>query len=805
MHPFWRLVARVILRGRVPILIILGILTTFMWVNRGKERDQAYTKVIPEYDPEYQVYKAFKEEFGEDGNVIIAAIEADPFRLDFYRDIYDLTNELRALQGIDQVVSLTNLVDLSRNDSLQRFEIVPLYDRKPETQAEVDSIKSRINNLPFYKGLVLSADNSTFVIAITMAQKELDSIEKVPLFREIRSLTGKFEEKHEVTVRFAGLPVIRTKSAELVAKEVVLFLVLAVMVMAVTLLLFFRSISTTILPLIVVGVVIVWSLGILGLCGYMMTMVSAVIPALITVIGIPNSVYLITKYHIEYRQTGNKIKSLTRMIEKIGIVTIMTNATTAVGFGVLAFTDIRMLKEFGIVAGLSVVAAFFISLLLIPIFFSFLPPPTKHQTAHLNRKMLNIFVNFLDKTVHTRRWMVYTVTLILTGASIWGLMLLKPVSFMTDDVPTRANLRTDLDFVEDKFKGVMPLEIVVDTKKKRAALRRSNLKKVAKLQEKLEAYPAISRTLSVVDMSRYVRQVFFDGGPEDYLLPDRNEEDFIKLYLANAELNTERLSRTLTDTNQQKIRITGNVGNIGSIEMAKLVTAVEADIDEIFDAEKYDVTITGTTKIFIRGNEFLIQNLLQSLTLAFFVIAFIIGWLFRSSRIVIISLVPNFLPLLMVAGVMGFMGVALKPSTALVFSVAFGIAVDDSIHYLARYRLALRLGDTVPEAISNSFKDTGVSMIYTSVILFFGFVIFTASSFGGTKALGLLASSTLAIAMFGNLLLLPAMLLTFEPKKSKQKLPAKSPLIPVKVVDDEDEEENPQDADLGISRKNIAG
>ncbi len=785
MHPFWRLVARFILRGRVPILIVLGVLTVFMWANRGKEKDQAFTKVVPEYDAEYQVYKAFKRDFGEDGNVIIAAIEKDIFQLDFYRDVFQLTEELQALEGVEQVVSITNIVQLLRNDSLERFEVAPVSKNKPETQADLDAIQATIENLPFYKGLIRDKEGTTFVIAITMEQDVLDSGAKIPLFKKIRVLTDSLEKKHNLTVHFAGLPVIRSTISELVNQEVLLFLGLAVMVMAVTLLLFFRSLSNTILPLIVVGVVIVWSLGILGLLGYQMTLVSAVIPALITVIGIPNSVYLITKYHIEYRQTGNKIKSLTRMIEKIGIVTIMTNATTAVGFGVLAFTDIRMLKEFGIVAGLSVVAAFFISLLLIPIFFSFLPPPTKHQTAHLDRKLLKVFVDFLDRMVHEYRWVVYTVTLILTGASIWGLILLKPVSFMTDDVPASADLRSDLSFVENKFKGVMPLEILIDTGKKRGATRRSTLQKVANLQEKLESYPSVSRTLSVVDLTRFLRQVFFDGGEDDYILPDRNEQDFIKLYLGNTKLNTGSLSKTLTDTSLQKIRITGNVQDIGSIEMAKLVDSIQADVNEFFDPEKFDVTITGTTKIFIRGNEYLIQNLLQSLAMAFVVIAFIMGWLFRSVRIVIISLIPNFLPLLMVAGVMGFMGVALKPSTALVFSVAFGIAVDDSIHFLARYRLALRLGDTVSEAITNSFKDTGVSMIYTSVILFFGFVIFTASSFGGTKALGILASSTLAIAMFGNLLLLPALLLTFEPKKSKQKLPEKSPLLP---IPDEEEE-----------------
>jgi predicted RND superfamily exporter protein len=361
------------------------------------------------------------------------------------------------------------------------------------------------------------------------------------------------------------------------------------------------------------------------------------------------------------------------------------------------------------------------------------------------------------------------VSILLFVASTIGLYRLKPVSYMMDDVPSDSELLSDLRFVEDRFQGVMPFEILIDTDRKRAAIKRSNLKKTVELQERLTSYSPLSRTVSIADVTRYIRQVFFDGGKEDYVLPTRSEYDFIKLYLNNTSLKADRLSKALSDSNLQTIRISGNIRDIGSIEMGKLVDSIRTDLDDIFDPLRNQTHNTRTTKNFILGNEYLIQNLLESLALAFFVIALIMGFLFKSLRIVIISLVPNFLPLLMVAGVMGYLGIALKPSSALVFSVAFGIAVDDSIHFLARYRLGLQMGNTVGEAISNSFKDTGVSMIYTSIILFFGFVIFTASSFGGTEALGLLASSTLAIAMFSNLFLLPALLLTFEPKS--QELP----------------------------------
>lgn len=771
MHPVWQAIAVFILRGRIPILIVVGVLTLFMWTQRGTEIEHALGRVVPDTDVELQKHLQFKSEFGEDGNVMVMAIEADVFQLDLFNAIFDLSHQLESIEGVDQVLSITHIYDLIRNTEKESFELKRLIQRKPETQVELDSIAQRIQQLSFYKGLIIDTAEQTSLMIVSLSPDIMDTGKKVFVYDDLLSYTQPFEKAQKLDIRYAGLPVLRVNVHKTIRGELVLFLILALVVMMVTLLLFFRSISTVILPMLVVGIVIIWSIGILGLCGYKISLITGVIPALITVIGIPNSVYLITKYHIEYRRTRNKIKSLIRVIEKIGIVTIMTNATTAVGLGVLGLTQIRMLKEFGIVAGLSVVTAFFISLLLIPIFFSFFPPPSRNQVKHLERRTLNTFIRFLDRVVHHHRWSIYIITLIAAGFSVLGMSKLVPVSFMTDDIPKDNILITDLKYVEERFNGVMPFEVIVDTKKRKGALKRSNIRKASQLQEKLVEYPSISRTVSVADFTKFLRQSFFAGGSEAYALPTRSEFDFIQLYLKNTEFDGSTLNKTIVDSALQKIRITGNVRDIGSIELAKVIDSIEVQARAIFDSAKYDVTITGTTKVFVRSNDFLIKNLLQSLALAFVVIAVLMGLLFRSLRIVVISLIPNFLPLMIMAGVMGFLGIALKPSTALVFSVAFGIAVDDSIHFLARYRLAMRMGDTVPEAISNSFRDTGVSMIYTSLILFFGFVMFTASSFGGTQALGMLSSGTLIIAMFGNLLLLPALLLRFDKRKVRREIP----------------------------------
>lgn len=763
MNPVWQAIARVIIRGRIPILVVLGAATVFMWTKRGTELVQEFSNVILSGEEELKDYEKFKSYFGDDANVMVATVEGDIFSYEMFADLYDLTAELEGQAGVIGVISLPRIYNIHRNDSTEGFELNLVVQQRPESQIEVDSLAKQIRNLPFYQELLFNEETQTTLIAVSLDPDTLNTEAKIPVLNEAKAPITAFAEKHNTEARFAGFPVLRVNMHETVKKELFLFLLLALLVTAITLAFFFRSFSTVFFPMIVVGSVIIFSLGIIGLFDYKMSLITGVIPALVTVISIPNCVYLITKYHIEYRRTGNKMKSLILVIERIGIVTVMTNATTAVGLGVLSFTDIQPLKEFGIVAGLSVVAAFFISLLLIPIVFSFLPPPSRSQTRHLDRRTVGVAIKFIDHLVHNYRWVVYSFTAFLAAMSIWGLLKVVPVAYMADDVPQDSKLFTDLKYIEDRFNGALPFEILIDTGRKRGVMRRQTIEKVAEVQTKLDQYESLSRSISIADFAKFFRQAFFDGDPGEYDLPTRNEFNFIANYARRTEFfGTTALSKTLTDSAMQITRISASIRDIGSLEMERLVDSVRKDVDGIFDPEKFDVDITGTTQIFIKANDALIDNLLKSLFIAFVVIAIMMGALFRSGKMIVISLVPNLLPLAMVAGIMGFTGIALKPSTALVFGVAFGIAVDDSIHYLARYRLARKLGDTVREAVTNSFQDTGVSMIYTSIILFFGFVCFTASDFGGTQALGLLTSMTLGIAMFSNLIFLPSLLLTFD-------------------------------------------
>jgi len=768
MNPTWQAIATFLIRRRIPILIALASLTAFMWVVRGTEISHELNEVIPTGDEEMQFYLRFIEEFGDDGNVMVIGIDQAFRELEVFNDLYDLVERVKEVPGVENVVAITHIFDIEADYENEEFELKPLVEEKPQTQAEVDSLIERIEDLPFYEGLLIDEGENTSLVAISVEDSFLNSDLKTVVYDDIKAEVDIFEEKHDLNLRYAGMPVIRVNVHKTIKVELALFLGIALLVLALTLWFFFRSIYTVIFPMMVVSVVIVFTVGFIGLFGFKISLVTGIIPPLVTVISIPNCVYLITKYHIEYRLTRNKMKALILVVEKIGIVTIMTNATTAVGLGVLAFTNVRPLKEFGIIAGLSVVSAFFISLILIPIMLSFLPAPSDRQTRHLDRRSLSFGINLIDRIVRKNRWVVYIVSILLAIGSLIGMSLVKPVAYVVDDIPKNSQLIRDMRYMENKFNGVLPFEIVVDTERKNGIQRLSNLEKIFELQQELDNYEDISRSVSATNFTMYLRQAFMGGDSTEYKLPTRRELTWIKNFLLRTNFSGQNISKNLTDSTMRRTRISATVRDIGSLEMDKLLDSLRTDISQIFDPEKYDVTITGTTPIFIRGNKYLINNLLTSLAIAFVIIAIIMGLLFRSFRMVIISLVPNILPLIMVAGVMGIFDIPLKPSTALIFGVAFGIAVDDSIHYLARYRLARLAGNTVYEAVSNSFKDTGVSMIYTSIILLLGFVTFTASSFGGTQALGLLTSITLGIAMFSNLILLPSLLLSFDKREKTQ-------------------------------------
>ena len=765
----WSKLPHIVLKYRLALMILLLLFTVFMgYMARDVKMAFNFNTAVPETDENYKYFQDFKKNFGEDGNILVLGVkDSSLYELDNFLKYEALNKKLRSVEGITNVISLATLQNITKNQDNRSFELTPLIKQSPTSQAELDSIMAAALNLKFYSGQLMNVKNGATLILITMDREVLNSKLRNDVVGEIKGIGKAFSADTGIELHYSGMPFVRTIMQEMTAKELKLFIVLSIAITALILFLFFRSWTAVVFPLIVIGVVVTWVMGTLGILQYNINVLTGLIPSIIIVIGIPNSIYLLNKYHQDFAKHGNKMKALSLMIRKIGLVTFITNFTTAIGFLVLVTTDITLLKEFGLVAGINILATFVVSMVLIPGIFSYLPAPKPAQLKHLEFKVLGRMLTLLDLLVHRHRYRVFAITFVVVGVSLYGVSKLYSVAYMVDDIPEESKLKQDLYFFEENFNGVMPLEIIVDFGKPRSSLNARNLRKVERLEVGLDSIDFVSQPISIVSFAKAIRQAYYNGDSNRYSLPSPSDRNAILNYLSNQK-DEDGLLNSFVDTTGQVLRVSLKTWDLGSVKMDSLITqVVEPRINEVFgEDEDVHTSVTGSTLLFVKGNKFLIENLQMSLLLAFAIIAVIMAILFANFRMIIISMVPNLIPLILTAGIMGFFGIPLKPSTALIFSIAFGISVDDSIHFLAKYRQELFANKFfVPIAISNSIKETGSSMLYTSIVLFFGFVIFVFSDFGGTVALGLLTSLTLLFAMVTNLTVLPALLMVFDSGK----------------------------------------
>jgi hypothetical protein len=808
----WIKIAQKIIRFRLWLMIIIFAITVFMGYHaRTLEVSYDYIEAVPSGDPDLVFYEEFKAQFGEDANVLAIGVkDSSLYQSENFRRYSYLGEAISKLEGVKYVLGLPNMQKLVKDTENKDFDLRPVFTSIPDEQDTLDSLLQEARDIKLYSGQLLNEENGATFMLIAIENDVLNSGRRQQLIPDIQQLGGSFTEYTGIDLHYVGIPFVRTIMNAKVRSELRTFLILSVIVTGLILLLFFRSWDAVVFPLIIIGIMVIWSTGTLALFGYDITILSGLLPPIIVVIGIPNSVYLLNKYHNEYSRHGDKIRALTNIVEKIGLATLITNLTTAIGFLVLIFTNIVILEEFGLVAGLNILATFFVSIILIPSIFSYLPPPSKRQLKHLRLKPVDWVLTKLDLLVHRHKYRVMAGAVVVVVVFVVGMLRIEAVSFLVDDVPADSQLRQDLAFFEENFTGIMPLEVVVDTQQKRAITRTSTLSKVEEFQQYLAEQPEISEPVSVVSFVKAARQAFYNNSPAFYELPNSRDKAFIFRYLKNSQAGevvaedgarTEEaaqldLLQNFSDSTGQQVRISLKIADVGSKEIKSLIDErIRPRAEEIFD-EEAEVNITGASLLFTKGNEFLIDNLLVSLMLAFVLIAIIMALLFGSFRMILISLVPNMIPLILTAGIMGFVGIPLKPSTAIIFSIVFGISVDDSIHFLAKYRQELKNNHAfVPIAISKSLRETGASMIYTSIILFFGFIIFAGSDFGGTMYLGILTSLTLLIAMFTNLSVLPALLMAFDNGKGL----AKNEDTPFHLIEGYDEfysEEEDEEIDL---------
>lgn len=790
----WETIVRLILRNRAINLVIIALVTIFM-AYKAKEVKLSYDMVLmlPEDDSIYVTYLDFKEKFGEDGGVIV--IGTDDRRileLNNFNAWYDLNDEISKIEGIDTILSLARVYNLEKDERGNNLSLKSVINNKQDTQEELDSLLKIIYSLPFYNNLLFVNTDTSFstLMAITLNSEILNTKERINLVDNLYNVVNNFAIKTGIEVHYSGMPYIRTRSVQKVSSEISLFIILAAIVLAIILYVFFRSFKAVLVSLLVVSISVIWVLGTIVLFNYEITILTGLIPPLIIVIGIPNCIFLINKYHQDYTNHKNKIKALSRVIQRIGNATLMTNATTASGFAAFILTRSSVLVEFGTIASINILGVFIISLFIIPIVFSYLNPPSTKHTKHLNNRIMKKTIGELVKYSIDHRKSVYFITLVFVAIFILGMSRIKTTGNVVDDIPHDDPTYLDLLFFEKYYKGVLPFEIVIDTKKEngiflqnaRTIYRIRQLEKELKKDSLFTKY--FSRTISLTDAIRFTYQAH-KGGKEKYFykFPTPMELNNLKKYTSNFDEKQDNF-KSFIDSNKQITRLSIQMANIGTNQIQVIKDSIQPILNDIFPPNEYNVTITGTSVVFLEGTNFLIKNLFISLGLAILLISAFMALMFTSLRMVIIYLIPNVIPLLCTAAIMGYVGIAIKPSTILVFSIAFGIAVDFSIHFLAKYRQELKLCNyNIRKSVIVALKESGISMIYTSIVLFFGFAIFTASSFGGTKALGILVSITLLFAVISNLTLLPSLLLSFERSISAKAY--KEPLI--QIYDEEED------------------
>ncbi|MFT3978981.1 MAG: MMPL family transporter [Ferruginibacter sp.] len=765
----WKSLAKFVLKNRTVLLILLVLSTGVMGYYASKIKlSYEFSRAIPIDNPKYKDYQQFKTTFGDDGNTMVIGIaQKDLFTLKNFQAYSQLHKDIKAVPSVEDVLSVPSAINLVKDSIGERLQAAKIFPEHIADQATLDSAKAIFLNLPFYRSLMYNPETDAYLMAVRINKEVLSSKERTVVVGNIVKATDQFAKATSTTVHLSGLPLIRTVVADRIQAEMKVFLIGSLLLSVLMLLLFFRSFTTTLLSMAVVLIGVVWSVGIMQLMGYQISLLTALIPSLVVVIGIPNCIYFINKYHTSYLQSGDKEQSLIDMVSKMGVVTLFCNITAAIGFAVFALTKSAILKEFGAVAGISILLIFVVSFILLPGVLSILPTPKQRELKYLHSQWIHSFLATLERWVFYYKKPILYTTAIIVAISIAGIFRLQTLTRIVDDLPKDDVIYKDLKFFESNFKGVMPLEIVLDTKKRRGLSGMRALNVYAKLDSLamyIASQPNMNRPLSIAEGLKFAKQGFYEGDSLNYGMPNAFDGAFVGEYLRpskegqSAENNFTKMLRSFVDTASRTTRVSVNMADVGTQKLPAMLDSIRKKADQLFDTS-YNVTLTGTSITFLEGSHFIINGLKESIFWAFLLIALCMLYLFRSFRILICSLIPNLIPLLVTAGVMGWTGVPLKPSTVLVFSVALGIAVDITIRFLVNYKQVLPANDNnVAAAVAQTIRQTGLSIIYTSIVLIAGFVIFCASSFGGTFALGWLTSLTLIVATITNLLLLPVLL-----------------------------------------------
>lgn len=761
---FWNRIATFILKNRpLFVTVILSFTALMGYFATTVELEYSMQKLVPTEDKDFKFYKSFKEKFGDDGNKLVCALETeDLFDSAFYNDFAQICDNLNKISGVKGIISPSHLFHLYV-DTLEYLRMKRLVPTGIISQNDLDSFKSEFANLKFYDGLIYNKKSKVSLILITLDVGVLNSPERISLIENIRDPLFEFGERHKKEIHLSGLPYIRFQNATYIKREILLFTALAFIVTALLILLLFRNFKTLLVSLLFISIGVVTMLGIQGLLGFKLNILSGLLPPLLVVVGVQNTIYIINQYHEQYRRHRNQAKALTRIISHVGVANFLINFTTSVGFGTFYFTHTTILEQFGLVAFITINLIFLINIIGIPILYSFFTPPTIKQTKHLDNRRFSSFLNWVTLLINKRKRRIFYWFSLFAILGLVFMVRLKPLAFMVDDIPKDSKIYTDMKFIQEHFNGALPYEIVVTSYEEGNILNGEMLAKCKKLQKAVSEYSEMSKPMSLVEIISAANQAVHDDDPRYYRIPSNMELGNLALMFPESNSNSTTLINNLVDSTYSQMRISYQMKDVGSERMDEINQEIQEKAKHIFSQDEYDVKITGTSKIFLKGNDYLFDSLLKATFWSLLIISLTMSFLFPSWRMVIIAIIPNFVPLVITAGMMGLLGLSLKPSTILIFSISFGITVDSTIHFISTFRReVLKNMNTVEKALAITIDEVGISMMYSAMAVCSGFAIFIFSDFRGTQSLGWLTGLTIFGGLATNLFLLPALIYAFK-------------------------------------------
>ena len=720
--------------------------------------DFSLEQMFPENDPERDKYDQFRSEFSrEDDKFLLIYSCDDPLSRENIKKLSIIDELINKIVGIQQTTSLSNIQE---NDEF-------LFDEALD-DSTWEAHKEMVLDHPLYTNLVISEDGKSGAIFVDMKDDVNNQTLRENLFKEIDrglEIHGRDWEWYE-----AGIPVLRTRYVELVSKERSIFIPLGGLVVVLILFFVFRQVNCVVLPMTSIFITLIWVSALMAYLGITINLISYLTYILILIIGCSNCIHILMKYHECIEQEKNIKFAVRRVIKELGGALFLTSLTTAVGFFSLMMTNIRITQEFGFVLGVGVVLMFIIAIITIPIILLYLPSPPQHHIKRLISQSDSFSVDKIDASTKKFPYPILALSILFLIISFVGLKSIDYNISILDDLRPGNSLYDDIMYVDENFGGTLPLEIVISNFSSSTTNKDSlssdnifNLDFLTKADEFESQIEKISHIKKAISMNDYIKVIANFWEPERGMsLPEYDDDIYDYLDLAPSNIGTN-----LFNSDSTKYRITCRVGNIRSKVADSLKVKVQSIFDEVFKGGSQEVLISGSTLLALRTQGFLIRDLTTSFILAFIIIFISMVILFRSIRLSLISILPTIIPLVAAAAIMGFSGIKLRPSTAMTFSIALGIAVDDTIHFLARFRQELKKTKDIGLAVSNSILSTGKAIIGTTLVLCMGFFTLYFSELVPNHEFGILATIILIIALISSLLLLPVLLNLFYKHKLK--------------------------------------